>query len=418
MLKLVRSLPLLALAVAMPALAQNAGSPPSNSEARAGDIVVTARSLADTAAALAACVARNCPPDQDVAATLAHAENQFIEGDYRDARGTMLASLRRNRQHSAQFPVEVSDLQRANGRVAAHLGERSAYQIAVLDMRDTLREFLPADDPRVLAAQIEVADSRARLGYPDEARDSFADIATRADRLGLARVAGFARIRQASFDIPRDRSRRVTSLVTAARAQLAHIAQNSAVVGADIALQAEVTLARIDREEGNMASTIALVQRFASGQGSRRPLLISSDPIRLPDEDTRSPDQPRDEDGGGGNVLAQLQTVNVNNRWIDVGFWINGDGRVSDFEVLRSDGDINWARSVATSVNSRVYTPIRSLDGLQSQGFYIVERYTLTADLRSAGDCTGSHIRCRSSRLRVERMDLTPDGGVRPTGAS
>ena len=424
-LKLTRSLPIVALTLAMPAQAQNdSAARTADSTATApvaapngGDIVVTARSLADTAAALAACIARGCPPDEDIAATLAHAENQFIEGDYRDARGTMLSSLRRNREHSAQFPVEVSDLQRANGRVAAHLGERSAYQLAVLDMRDTLREYLPAYDPRILAAQIEVADSRARLGYPDEARDSFVNIAERADGLGLARVAAFARIRQAGFDIPRDRSARITSRVTAARAQLARIADDAVHVGADIALQAEVTLARIDREEGNMTRTIALVQRFANGQGSRRPLLISGDPIRLPDEDTRSPDQSGDE-GGGGNVLAQMQTVNVNNRWIDVGFWINGDGRVSDFEVLRSDGDTGWARYVATSVNSRVYTPIRSEDGLQSQGFYIVERYTLIADYRTAGDCTGSHIRCRSSRLRVERMDLTPDDGARPTSAS
>ena len=78
------ALPFLALAFAAPAGAQQAGQP--GAAPVAGDIVVTARSLQDTADALAACIARNCPPDEDIAATLAHAENQFVGGDYRSAR--------------------------------------------------------------------------------------------------------------------------------------------------------------------------------------------------------------------------------------------------------------------------------------------------------------------------------------------
>lgn len=390
---------LCAMAMVGPATAQTSTAADGNS-----DIVVTARSLEETAAALAACLARNCPPDEDVAATLAHAENQFTTGDYRDARQTMLASLRRNRRHGDDYPVEVSDLLRANGRVAAHLGERDAYRLSTLDMRDTLRSAYSSSDPRVLAAQIEVGDSRRQLGYPREARDIYINVADQAMRLGFPRIAAFARIRQASIDIPRNRADRVPSLVNASRAQLEEIAATPATVGVDMAITADVMLARLDRENGDNQRTQALIRRFAEGQGATGPVLISSDPIRLPDSDNLALD--REE---GGNVLAQMQTVNVNRRWIDVGFWINADGRVSDFEVLRSAGDPSWSRYVAQSVNSRVYAPLRPTDGLQSQGFYRVERYTLTAEWRDAGDCTGSRIRCRSSQLRVERLDLTPD---------
>lgn len=401
--RLRRALPVAMLMAATAATGVSAQTADADAPQR-GDIVVTARSLQDTADALAACLARNCPPDEDIAATLAHAENQFVAGDYRDARGTMLASLRRNRRHGDDFPVEVSDLLRANGRVAAHLGEVDSFRLSVLDMRDTLRSAFTANDPRVLAAQIEVADSRARLGYPREARDGYVSIAEQATAIGQHRVAAFARIRQAAIDIPRNKVDRIPSLVRESRAQLEQIAASPQQVGVDIALVADVMLARLDREDGDNSRTQALIRRFSAGEGASRPLLISGDPIRLPDADNINPDEAE-----GGNVLMQMQTANVNRRWIDVGYWINADGRVSDFEVLRSEGDRNWSRYVAASVNSRVYTPIRSADGLQSQGFYIIERYTLTADWRDAGDCTGSHIRCRSSRLRVERIDLTPE---------
>lgn len=396
--------PLIALATATAAFAQAEASAPASAN---NDIVVTARSLAQTAADLAACLARHCPPDQDVAATLAHAENQFVEGDYRDARETMLASLRRNRDHRGQYPIEVSDLMRANGRVAAHLGEARAYQLSVLDMRDTLRAALPENDARVLAAQIEVADSRMRLGYAREARDGYINLAERATALGVPRVAAFARIRQAMIDIPKHAVDRIPRRVAAARTSLESMVGQDAVIGVDLALLAEITLARIEREDGNNARTDTLVARFAAGQGSRHPLLISSEPIRLPSEESG---EAREQEGGG--ALARMQVMSVDNRWIDVGFWINGDGRVTDFEVLRSSGSggNDWSRYVATSVNSRVYTPIRATDGLPSQGFYMVERYTLTADFTN--ECTGSHIRCRSPRLRVERMDLTPADGA------
>jgi hypothetical protein len=159
MRRLVFLAPLAATLTVAPAIAADSDGP----------IIVTAQPLAETAAALAACLERSCPPDQDIAATLAHAENQFVAGGYKAARTTLLKSIDRNRAHGGAFPVPVSDLYRANGRVAEHVGEARSFQSSVLEMRDTLREGLGRDDPRVLGAQIEVGDSRAKLGFPDEA---------------------------------------------------------------------------------------------------------------------------------------------------------------------------------------------------------------------------------------------------------
>ena len=153
---LLRLSPLVLVAITAPIAALAA----QNEDGR--DIVVTAQSADDTRRALEACLARHCPPDEDMRLTLAHAENQFVSGDYRHARETMLSSLGRNRRFGGQFPVEVSDLQRANARVAAHLGEAQAYMFSLSDMRQTLESAFGADDARVLAALNEAGEVAMR----------------------------------------------------------------------------------------------------------------------------------------------------------------------------------------------------------------------------------------------------------------
>jgi hypothetical protein len=392
------------MAVAAPATAQQGTAARSD-----GDIVVTARSLEDTRRALADCLARNCPPAEDIAATLAHAENQFVAGDYRDARATMLASIRRNRDEGAAVPVELSGLYRANARVAAHLGEARAYQLSVLNMRDTLRENLPQGDGRVLAAEIEVADSRRALGYADEARDAYIRIARNATESGHPRVAAFAQIRLATMDLPTTSTaadQRNTRQVREAVTRLEGITGMAATAGADIALLAEVLLARYERDNGSMARTTALMQRFLAGNGATRPLLISGQPVELRDRsDSR--------DGENGTALNRLQMSDVTDRWVDVGFWVEADGSVRDVEVLRSSGDRGWVPAVERSIRSRRYTPLAQAPNTGTPGFYMIERYTLTARIRN--DCTGSRIPCRDPQARVERMDLTPeDLGAQP----
>jgi hypothetical protein len=388
------------------------GTAASSQNRDSGDIIVTATPLSETARLLADCIARNCPPAEDIAATLRHAENQFVAGDYDESRATMSASLRRNRADAAAVPVELSSLYRAHGRVSAHLGDSRTFQLSTLSMRDTLRRNLATDDFRTLAADIEVADSRRALGYPLEARDIYLRTARRAEAAGAHRVAAFARLRLATQDLPGADDppyQRTTRSAREAVANLTTITGQADSAGADMALMAEILLARFERDGGDMRRTDALVQRFAAGNGATRPLLIAGDPILLNN-------QGRSRELIPDGALRRLQNSDVTDRWIDVGFWVEADGRIGNFEVLRSSGDPQpWANAVQESVESRRYAPLQLDRQSGAPGFYMVERYTLTAQIRF--DCTGTRISCRDTELRVERMDLTPDmpGGAPQT---
>src|SRR5687768_1271471 len=72
-------------------------------------IVVTGLRIQDYRDRLAACLARNCPPDEDADATLALAEAYFLNGDYVEGRQAVQASLGRNRDEARGYPEPVSD---------------------------------------------------------------------------------------------------------------------------------------------------------------------------------------------------------------------------------------------------------------------------------------------------------------------
>ena len=362
------------------------------------EIVVTGRSLADTAADLKACLARGCPPDQDIKATLAHAENQFVDGGYKNARATLLASLGRNRKHKGQFPVEVSDLLRANGNVASHLGEADAYRTSVLDMRDTLKAGLKSDDYRILGAELEVGDSRLRLGYPDEARDKYQWIEKVALERKLPYVAALARLRDLSLLVSvAQKSKTKFDINEANEAIDSYVA--APTPGAEqYTIVAQVLKSRMDRETGNDETTEALIARYAALGGTSKPVLLYSKPI-----DTNEASAARA--AAGGSDLNRINTTTVDKRWIDVGFWINADGKVDEPEVIRSEGSADWAKPVIKSIESRQYAPLKADADGATPGIYAVERYTLTAHWED--EVTGTHIRKRSAVSRIERLDLT-----------
>ncbi|MBX9644178.1 MAG: energy transducer TonB [Novosphingobium sp.] len=379
-----------ALFAAQPALAQ--------------DIVVTGKPLKDTAAGLAECIKRGCPPNEDMAATIVHAENQFVSGDYEGARKTLHSSLGRNRKHAKEYPVELSNVLRANGRVAEHLGEAKDFQLSTLDMRDTLKDGFGENDFRTLVAQVEVGDSRAKLGYPDEAERIYRDVEKRALEAKQFRIASFARLRlsllaQARFeDDPNSRN------AAALDSRLAGLIDSPLADSGDFVMAAKVLRARKDRRTGSTASTDELVRTFASAGGVSRPVLLFAEPVGQIDPFAGRAD--------GVNGQAPAWTRWSNNRygqWVDVGFWIGQDGKVSDVEVLRQQGSTQWAKPVMRSISRRVYAPLRQ-NGDSTPGFYMVERYTLTARV-AQGEETGTRLRIREARPRIEMLELTPDAG-------
>ena len=386
-------LALLAAGAAPSALAQSTESQ---------EIVVTGRSLKDTEAALKACLARNCPPDEDIAATLAHAENQFLAGDYKDSRTTLLRSIGRNRKHGDQYPVEDSGLFRENSRIAEHVGEAKNYQLSVLDMRNTLEDALGEKDPRTMVAQIEVGDSRAKLGFPDEAERIYKDVENLAIANGQNRVAMFSRVRQALLAQTRAEGSNLDSDYRGARALLDNIIANPLPGGEDFALVAKVMRARSDRKAGDASSTDAILKDFAARGGANRPMLLFSEPIKridmAQDPGTSQP---------APNSLLRQTALNSVGKWADVGFWIGSDGRVSDIEVLRGEGTRQWLKPVFDQIKTRVYAPLRRTDNDAAPGFYMIERYSLTG--RWTNDATGTHMRRREATPRIER----PQSGLR-----
>lgn len=375
------------------------------------EIVVTGRSLKDTAKTLADCLARHCPPDEDIAATLAHAENQLLSGEYKDSRSTLLSSISRNRRYGKEYPVPVSDLFRANSRVAEHVGEAKNFQLSVLDMRDTLKEGLGKNDPRVMVAQIEVGDSRAKLGFPDEADRIYKDVEKDAIAKGQNRVAIFARLRRALLAQTMAEVSGRDSDRKDAREKLGAIIAHPLPGTEDFGTIAKVMLARMDRKEGKADSTEAVLRDFAARGGADRPLLLFSEPIKRTDltQDFGN-DQP------AANTLQRLTALNNVAKWADVGFWINADGHVSDIEVLRSEGTQAWLKPVGEQIKTRVYAPLRRSDNDANPGFYMIERYTLTG--RFEADATGTHMRRREGTPRIERLDITPDNYQRPVAAA
>jgi tetratricopeptide (TPR) repeat protein len=379
--------PALALALPLLFLAAPLPAQPARDDDRE-TIVVTGTPIRDTERALKDCLRRNCPPEEDINATLAHAENLFVAGDYVEARKTTLASIRRNGGHAKAFPVPVSDLYRANGRIAAHLGEGEDYMRSINNVKRALRAGLPAGDIRIVGANLEKAGMFASLGRFERARQLYDEVAEDSAELGRPDLAGVARVRKAWLhEIAGDR--------WAARRELRKIAEDRTPGVQVPRVTALILLDRLDRKEGKPGSTDALI-REVRALGASAPVLLFSPPIDLHTGGRM------DEADPVGSTTRLAQMDDVEDVWIDVGFWVTPEGRVDEVEIIRSSGFTRWARPVLKSIAGRLYSP-----SPEGAGQYRVERYSYTALWKS--DSTGTRFRVRSPAARIEFLDLTAE---------
>ena len=388
-----------ALALAAPATLQ-AQEPQTESEV----IVVTGKTPAQTLSALEECLARGCPPEEDIRLSLEHAENVFLGGSYGDAQKTLRGSIRRTKGAADELPVPVSGLYRASARVAEHQGEGRDFQLATLDMRDTLENGLGDDHWRTMVAQIAVGDSRAKLGVPDDAERIYKRIERRAIEAGLPRIAMYARLRQALLDEARYASTKRDHWRRDSVELLTAIRDEPLEGGEEFAVIADVMLARIAKEDGAEDATDDLVRRFVERGGVDRPVLLYSEPL-YSDEDLDR------ELSRQTSAAARLSTtLRGKPTWADIGFFVDTDGRVKEFEVLRAEGETAWIDQVKRHIESRRYAPVS--DAAATPGFYLIERYTLTS--RFQDTTTGSRLRRRSPVARIERLDITPENYAAP----
>ena len=377
---------------AVPCAAQEASRDPDQ-------IVVTGKALEGTEAALAACIARHCPPDQEIGAAIAHAENQFVAGRYDGARATLAAASRRNKRYASQYPVPVSDMLRAKSRVAAHLGYGDEYFSDALDVIAALKAGLANDDSRVLVARTELADAYIKTGRWQAASELYRTVADDAKRLHYPMVEGFARFRDAALWASlaqEDKAYRGN-----ARTKLAALAGSTEPAHAPFAKAAHVLQTRLAAREGDSAAVDALIAEFRA-QPVRSPVLLASDPIEFARK--RQAEQ-----GESGSTTRLMAMEDVDNQWIDVGFWIAPDGRTTDVDILRDSGatSARWTAPVLKSIRSRRYAPL-ALNG-SDPGLFRVERYTLTAHWTKA---TGSRMAVREAQPRLEMLDLSTENAV------
>lgn len=375
---------LVSTSLAAPALAQDK---PQESQT----VVITGTPLAETEARLAACLARKCPPREDIDASLAHAENQLAAGDYRGGRQTLDQARGRNRQYAALLPVDVSDLLRARGRLTNLDGRVGPGRLSQIESLEALKAGLDNDDSRVLMQRLLVGDEFAQTGRVKAAEHIYSKVERQARKAGQVRVAGYAMLRDALVHsilagvLPEFRStaeRKIRKVEATREPELAEFRDAAKLVRAQLAFASKDETA-IDR------ALAAIPPRSPD-----KPLLVYS-PAIIENQ----------------AVLPGRRTLLTSDsegapEWIDIQFRIAADGSVSDVDIMRDSGNLSagWPKLVEKSVRGRRYAPLALPPG--SEGARRVERFSYIHDIAAE---TGSRIAGRSYFGRITSLDMTHD---------
>ena len=351
-------------------------------------IVVVGRRIEDSERALAACIARQCPPKQEIDASLAHAENQFLAGDYVDAQRTLDKARRRNMKYRKELPVEVGDLLRASGRMLALNGRNDASRITAIDSLDALKSGLPSTDRRILIQRLAVGDAFAKDGRFIAARDVYTKVAGQAAATGDVRVKGYALFRVAGLYTTIARKR--PDYRQTAFESLRRIDETTEPDLAPFREAAKVLRCRMEdvreHEAGRACAQAVGSQRVATAQ------LVYAPPIDL--KNWRPPST-------SSNLVMHGDATP---QWADIAFWVAPDGTVRDIETVRTSSNAGgeWLKIVVEALSKRVYRPLQLASS--DPGLRRIERYSLVYDIAAV---KGSRIPVRSTISHVEALDLT-----------
>jgi hypothetical protein len=381
----------------------NAAAQPQPPQAQANTpqtIVVTGDRIADFRRRLAACLARHCPPNEDIDATTALAELLFENGEYRDARTALLASIGRNRREAAHFPEPVSELYRANALVARHLGFDTDAQYSTWEILHSLQRGIPVEDSRHFTARLEIIESLIAFGQYYEARQQLGALADRARAAGRDDVVAMTELRGLWLEyLQAPHNDELVRAITAL----------SASPDARRSIGAKMLLIRIYNARGQTRQADALIAQLGVS-GTRRQLLFAP-PFEMVQHDSSGVeitplgvvDVTSKSSGGGGATADNLadRLTDVYDQLIDVGFRIRPDGTVADVQIVNHRGATGWEPPLIQSIAGRRYAVSR--DGSET---WRVERYSFTAERRTQG-LTATRISNRSPRGRVEFRELS-----------
>jgi hypothetical protein len=358
---------------------------------REQNIVVTGVRIQDFRDRLAACLARRCPPNEDADATLALAEALFLNGEYADGLSAVRASLGRNRDQARSYPEPVSDLYRASTRLSRHIGYDREARTSAHGILNALQAGIPREDHRHFTARFEIAEIKMMSGDIAGARRELNRLIRIARAAGREDVALIAELRNLSYEL-------IAYPGSDARSRLIQWTRLTQADQHMRATGARILLSRIYRQEGNSARADALLAEVGAANltSARRRLLYAPHYQLYQYETTRI-----------GNVLNRL-TESYDDKWIDVGFWILPNGRVSGLEIVRQGANSDWAPPLLGSIRDRLYS--------EGAGpIYRLERYTMTAGFETG---SGSRIQRRGPGARAEYLDLTANAPDPPTPTS
>lgn len=388
MLAVIAALLLQAAAVTVP--------PPAT--AASSDVVVSAQGLDGTAAALAACLARRCSPIADINATIAHADNQFVAGDFAGARKTLIAARGRNQRHASDYPIAVSELLRVDAFVAQLVGETAYARIGTIDSLAALKAGLAPDDQRIAAQRLEIAGIFARQGRQRTAIAMLDSVADRAGERGWTKLEAEARLRAAAlYAAIAMRDQAVLQETHRRLDQLHGLTAADARPYVDAALLIE---ARVAQVEGN-EEALAMARAKARTARVDRAILVYVPPV-----DLRT-----------ALVYGDVKPIyDVHDQWIDVRFNVAPDGSVRNVAEIgrgrRAEG--RWMKVAREAVAGRQYLPLAQ--DANGPGIERIERFMLTASLARS---ITSRIRLPVEAPKMLSVDLTPrdlePGTVLPT---
>lgn len=359
-------------------------------------IIVTAR--VQTAKALADCLARKCGVREDAIASIQHAQAQFADGQYPEARKTLLASLNRNRRATGEDPRALSALWHALARVTLHNGDLVEYRKASLRAGSIMARATSVTESERIRGEVQVADALASAGDPDGAVRRYRSVAAQARSRGDDELSQMLELRaiyaRSSFDGKPEARRKLEraagdpSLTPRARAAAASLAAQL-------------------QEEGS-SKTAALLESVPVQPEDAPTQLIFAPKDALTHQREAINHAVANNDTVLFNILQPHAADHFRYSWADVGFWIRPDGRVADAEILRGSNEQRWAKEVLRVVQGRRYSPFQAEPG--SEGRYKIERATLTFEQTTP---VGSFIRRRAGlpSLRFEELKVEDANG-------
>lgn len=383
------------------ALGLQVAAPAADADRQGADnsIVVTGIRIKDREKRLESCRARGCPPPEEINATLALAADQFLLGDYPNARRTVLATRHRVARYAKQYPEQVSRLMLADSRLQAFDGRLATSRVSLIDALDAMRAGLPDDDSRLLAAELQIGEGYAREGRWQPAAELYSKIAKEAGQRNLTEIEANALFRRAVlYSVIASRNPPFEDSAARAVAAIDRRQEPAFEPYRQGAAALKVRLASMRKDMTPDQATAMLPPGITAAE----PILIY-EPRTARSDILTSASSPV---AVSNTPVASAKGLNGSSpEWADFSYRIAKDGSVVDAEVssMSAVKPGPWVPVALKALRSQRYVPLNGsvpADGLERR-----VRYSIVRDIQSI--TTGTRLVQRSGTARLEINDLS-----------